>query len=59
MKKETTYKAQMIEVKDMIWDDICKANTIERKTVEAIANKYNTTITDEDYEELKEEWEEV
>ena len=59
MKKTTTYNNAMMEVKDMIWEDICEADTIERKEVEAIANKYNVIITNEDYKALKKEWEEV
>ena len=55
---KTNYSNAMFDIRDMIWEDICEANTIERKTVETIANKYNVTITDEDYETLKEEWEE-
>lgn len=57
--KTTTYNDAMVEVKDMVWEAICKANTIERKAVETIARKYNVVITDDDYKALKEEWEEV
>lgn len=57
--KKTNYSNATMEVKDMIWEAICEADTIERETVEAIANKYNVTVNDKDYEVLKEEWEEV
>lgn len=54
----TTYKNSLIDIKDAIYDDICEADTIDREVVEVIAAKYNVVIDDDDYETIKEEWEE-
>ena len=59
MKRANNYKAQMIEIQDMIWEEICEADSIERDVVGRIARAYGVVLTEEEYQELKAEWEEV